>query len=76
MVSEGDRDHCRIGWVTIVLAVIYELVFIASTLGFGTLRLASMLPGGNCYSSTFACSRLGSGGLGFRGFGWLSRALD
>jgi hypothetical protein len=76
MVLEGDRDYCRIGWVTIILAVIYKLVFIASTLGFGTLRLASMLLGGNCYSSTFACSRLGSRGLGFRGFSWLSRALD
>ena len=68
MVSEGDRDCRRIGRVTAVLAVIYELVFTAGTLRFRTLRLASMLPGGNCCSSAFARSRLGSGGLGFRGF--------
>jgi hypothetical protein len=76
MVSKGDRDCCRIGQVTIVLAVIYELVFTASTLRFRTLRLASMLLGGSCCSSTFARSRLGSRGLGFRGFGQLSRALN
>jgi hypothetical protein len=76
MVSEGDRDCCRIGWVTTVLAVIYELVFTAGTLRFGTLRLASMLLGGSCCSSTFACSGLGSGGLGFGGFSWLSGVLD
>ena len=69
MVLEGDKDCCRIGWVTTVLAVIYKLVFTAGTLGFGTLRLASMLLGGSCCSSTFACSRLGSSrGLGFGGF--------
>ena len=68
MVSKGNRDRCRIGWVTTVLAVIYKLVFTAGALGFRTLRLASMLLGGNCCSSTFACSRLSSGGLGFRGF--------
>jgi hypothetical protein len=76
MVSEGDRDCCRIGQVTAVLAVIYELVFTTSLLRFRTLRLASMLLGGNCCSSTFARSRLCSGGIGFRGFGQLSRALD
>jgi hypothetical protein len=76
MVSEGDRDCRRVGQVTVVLVVIYKLVFTASTLRFRTLRLASMLLRGNCCSSTFARSRLGSEGLGFRGFGWLSRALD
>jgi hypothetical protein len=76
MVSEGDRDCCRIGWVTTVLAVIYKLIFAAGTLRFRTLRLASILLGGNCCSSTFAHSRLGSGGLGFRDFSRLSRALN
>ena len=73
MVSEGNRDCHRIRQVTAVLAVIYKLVFTASPLRFRTPRFASMLLGGNCCSSTFARS---SGGLGFRGFGRLSRALD
>jgi hypothetical protein len=76
MVSEGDKDCCRIRRVTAVLAVIYKLVFTTSLLRFRTPRLASMLLGGNCCSSTFARSGLGSGGMGFRGFGRLSRALD
>jgi len=73
MVLEGNRDCRRIGRVTVVLVVIYKLVFTASPLRFRTLRFASMLLGGNCCSSTFARS---SRGLGFRGFGQLSRALD
>jgi hypothetical protein len=75
VVSEGGGDYCRVGRVSTVFAVIYPLVFVASTLRFRTLRLASMLPGGIRHSNTFALLRLG-GGLGFGGLSQLSRALN
>ena len=74
VVSEGSRDCSGVGWVTTVFAVVYKFVFTANTLRFGTLRLASMLPGGIC--CTFACSRLGSRGLSFRGLRRLNRVLN
>jgi hypothetical protein len=77
VVSKGGGDCCRVGRVSAVFAVIYPLVFIASTFRFRTLRLASMLLSGIRCSNTFALLRLGGGrGLGFGGLGQLSRALN
>ena len=76
MVSEGGGDCCRVGWVSAVFVVIYPIAFIASTLRFRILRLASMLLGGIRHSNTFALLGLDGGGLGFGGLGQLSRALN
>ena len=75
MVSESSKDCCRVRRVSVVFAVIYLLVFIASILKFRTLRLASMLLGRIRCSNTFALLRLGRG-LGFKGLGQLSKALN
>jgi hypothetical protein len=77
VVSEGGGDCYRVGRVSAVFAVIYPLVFIASTFKFRTLRLASMLLGGIRCSNMFALLKLGGGGgLGFGGLGQLSRVLN